>query len=342
MSNSNLDLPSPSRAGMTFVFFDPWTLKTGRVPGMVNAIVDSGFDVLDFEFKTLTEADAEEIYRTNHPIREGNSWHVARLIYPMGRSIGLLFGMRRRDADACEALRAIKGKANPALNRPGQLRYDFKAPNRTLSLMHSSDDIEQVFREGSVFFDVERMERARDSAAGPWSAQERLPRQFDLELGVERLDEPCMGTLFARVRVRLALELARAAGNDAILLQDALASYVSFWSDACSDRALEHPVREYCRYLAMVKREPEFLRAVRATMPASSQEHRARFYAPWHGHPGDLIDCLLALSEPACYEGWDSARQLPKDIFRDPWERMLFMSYLFNFNDYGGAGKVAT
>jgi hypothetical protein len=85
---SSDQVPPQARSPLVFVFLDAWTLTTGRHLDMVKRILSHGFTLLDFEFRTLSEADAEEIYRTNHPIREGNSWHVARLVYPIGRSLG--------------------------------------------------------------------------------------------------------------------------------------------------------------------------------------------------------------------------------------------------------------
>src|SRR5262249_53564304 len=90
---------------VVFVFLDPWTLGTGRHGSMIEHMLRQSFTLLDFEFKALSEADAEEIYRTNHPIREGNSWHIARLVYPMGRSLGLLLGLRDPATCACIKMR---------------------------------------------------------------------------------------------------------------------------------------------------------------------------------------------------------------------------------------------
>jgi nucleoside diphosphate kinase len=321
---------------LVFVFFDAWTLITGRHAGMVEHILAHGFRLLDFEFKTLSEADAEEIYRTNHPIREGNSWHVARLIYPMGRSLGLLFGLGDPDWCACLRMQNLKGKANPALNRAGQLRYDFLAPNRCLSLMHSSDTRDQVRREGAVFFTAERLERAHLAAREFKGNSERLMHELggaNTELGIERIDEPALGTLFARVRLRLVKELQRACPSLSSR-QDSLFSYRALW-DAPGRGCPRVPVTaEAKQYLPLVARERPLIEAIAASIDcAIGDRGRTEYYRPPTYEPAMILSCLRVLNHPETYSQWDSDKQLPRDLLHDRWERLLFRTHLFNFDD---------
>lgn len=330
------DPPAAAPSPLVFVFFDAWTLVTGRHPRMVEHILEQGFRLLDFEFKTLSEADAEEIYRTNHPIREGNSWHVARLVYPMGRSLGLLFGLSEPDSCACARMQRLKGKANPSVNRAGQLRYDFLAPNRCLSLMHSSDTFDQVKREGSVFFATERLNRARVAAREAQTSFDGLMHELtgaNAELGIERIDEPGLGTLFARVRLRLVNELQRTCPAPASL-RDFLLSYRKLW-DALSRESARGPViAEAKQYLTLVERERALIEAISASIDSAIRGCRHfKYYRPPTYEPASILCCLQVLNHPEVYSRWDSNRQLPEDVLYDRWERLLFRTHLFNFDD---------
>src|ERR1700694_2728275 len=142
---------------LVFVFFDPWTLLTQTAEPLVHAILAHGFSVAAISRRRLEESDVEQIYRKNLPIRPDNAWHIPRQVYLMGTSLGLL--LHHRSAKATDLLRRIKGKANPAANSPGLLRYDFRAPNRSLSLLHSSDTWEDTIHEALVFFNLCALER---------------------------------------------------------------------------------------------------------------------------------------------------------------------------------------
>jgi nucleoside diphosphate kinase len=328
---------------LVFVFFDAWTLLTGRHPGMIERILGQGFELVDYEFKTLSEADAEEIYRINHPIREQNSWHVARLIYPMGRSLGLLFAVIDPSGCACARMQGLKGKANPALNRPGQLRHDFLAPNRCLSLMHSSDSLEHVRREGAVFFSTERLERAYVTARERASSSSGMLadlRNANAELGIERVEEPGLGSLFARVRLRLLKELERSCPA----LMSAAAPLVSLrgiWESLGRDASRGPVIAEAKLYLQLVVREQPLLEGLHAAVTSVERDRGGpcEYYRPRLHEPGAILSCLQVLNNPKAYSHWDSSAQLPRDLLHDRWEELLFRTHLFNFDDMLSAAE---
>jgi nucleoside diphosphate kinase len=325
--------PSP----LVFVFFDAWTLITGRQAGMIEHILSHGFRLLDFEFVTLSEADTEEIYRTNHPIREDNSWHVARLVYPMGRSLGLLFGLTDPDSCACARMQRLKGKANPSLNSAGQLRHDFLAPNRCLSLMHSSDTLDQVRREGAVFFTADRLDRAYIAARDGTVNSDRLMQGLagaSSEWGIERIEEPGLGALFARVRLRLIKELQRPYPASSSW-QTPLLAYQALWESTSRERSRGPVMAEAKQYLRVVGREGELLEALAAAIEAATRNQCAypEYYRPPTHEPLSILRCLQVLNNPEAYSRWDSNSQLPQNMLHDRWERLLFRTHLFNFDD---------
>jgi nucleoside diphosphate kinase len=336
MTSSEL-IPAGTDSPLVFVFLDPWPVLTDRVIPMVRHMLDRNFQLLDFEFKSLSEADAEEIYRTNHPIREDNSWHIARLIYPMGPSVGLLLAHRDLQTCACIRMQSLKGKANPALNRAGQLRYDFMAPNRCLSLMHSSDNLAQVKREASVFFSPDRIEIACVNARKglrDTSSERSLIANMASEIGIERVAEPGVGALFARVRLRLARRLHATLGARGTS-RAALEAYLELWEPLSNECARRPVTQEAQQYLNLLKQEREILANFAAPtyqFPLSDGAI-SQFYRPYCHDPTMLLHCLEILNRPHLYPRWDSDRQLPQGLLYDRWERLLFKTHLFNFDD---------
>jgi nucleoside diphosphate kinase len=340
------DPQTAASSPIVFVFFDPWTLVTGRYAGMVERILEQGFRLLDFEFKTLSEADAEEIYRTNHPIREGNSWHVARLVYPMGRSLGLLFGMSDRGACACTRMQRLKGKANPCLNRPGQLRHDFLSPNKCLSLMHSSDTLAQVRREAPVFFAPQRIDTALVAADKGGSSSEELLDELtsaSAEAGIERIEEPGLGTLFARIRLRLVRELQRACPT--LSHERSSESYRALWKAASRNLQRLPVITEAQDYLRLLVNERPLVAAMTEAVTRATAERTttacAEYYRPSPNEPLVLVSCLQILQSPQSYSRWDTTQQLPPAFLYDRWEQLLFRTHLFNFDDMLSPGATA-
>ena len=323
---------------MTFVFLDGWAVGTGRAPGLIARMEELGFVVIASRYRSLSEADAEEIYRTNHPIREDNSWHLARLVYPMGRSLGLL--LSRTDGQCpSSVMRALKGKANPRLQRAGQLRFDFNAPNRILSLMHSSDDAEAAVREGRVFFKQDEIERAmRPGSQSQLDASRlRLSAQDHLGFGIERLDEPGLIRLMARVRLRLCDQVNDLAASEP--LRSSCLRYRDYWLEVISrspQPAQDHAIIQAAVYCKSVQEEQALVDAIRRAWDGESRDHceaRSEFYTPNNVDILRAIQCIVALAIPSNYATWDSEQQMPRDVLYDAWEKLLFQSYLFNFDD---------
>lgn len=321
---------------VTFVFLDSWTLNTDRVDGMLHAMEQHGFIVMGHQYKTLCEADAEEIYRINKPIREDNSWHVARLVYPMGRSLGLLLA-RRDGACACESMRRLKGKANPRLQRKGELRFDFMAPNRCLSLMHSSDDLSQVYREGAVFFGRERIADSLVASRAGIYGEGSHWRGVDTSIGtgIERIEEPGLGALFARVRMRIAMVLKMGTFGRREASQKVIEDYMAIWADMSTRTGRKHVLDEAQDYLELVERERPVLDRVLQVYRAAALEpcQYAELYRTDWLETERLVQCLWVLSQPSRYPRWDVERQLLTGVLYDRWEILLFKTHLFNFDD---------
>ena len=241
---------------------------SGKVLPLVTRIAEAGFLLLDYEFRNLGEADAEEIYRTNTPIRDGAQWHAARRVYEMGVSVGLLFGVDGNE-DACTRMYSLKGRSNPMLTSRGELRHDFRAPNRSLSLMHSSDDEARVMREAAVFFSPARLQHVKEWMTGTLDIEERtlsaLSSAHHHNAGIERIHVPRIWALFASVRVRLALHLSDCFGPQVDEQhRNAISKYAHHWSAPRNLGNTENlPIPEQvAAYLEHVEAEQTLVRAV--------------------------------------------------------------------------------
>jgi hypothetical protein len=238
-------------------------------------------------------------------------------------------------------MQRLKGKADPSLNKAGQLRYDFLAPNRCLSLMHSSDSLAQVRREAAVFFTAGRIEAACAAARAAVDGSGALMTELadaSSESGIERVEEPRLGTLFARVRLRLSKDLPSLLSWDALLL-----SYRALWEPMSKGSARGPVMAEAREYLQLVAREGPLLDAV-VTAVENAVRGRiilAEYYRPSAQEPVSLVRCLQVLHNPEAYSRWNSDLQLPQHALHDRWERLLFRTHLFNFDDLLSASGSA-
>ncbi len=328
-------------SSVVFVFFDPWTVVGGKSLGMVNSMLASGFQLLDFEFRSLRESDAEEIYRPNHPIRIGSQWHVARRVYDMGRSLGVLMAHRDAGACACTLMRQLKGRACPPLNAPGTLRYDFGAPNRSLSLMHSSDDEGHLEREAPVFFPAARLEVARrrsrngEASACSAAAVGQLEESAIIEAGAERFQDPGLLALLARLRLRVArlLEPAAQGAGAGVLLE----AYRWHWQQEASSTGASLSVPDQARrYLGLVRGEGALLDPLLAALQAVpyGPAGPANWYRPDPLQVGAAPALLRALANPSGYSRWNASRTLWPGLLADRWEEILLDTTLIHFDDF--------
>ena len=314
---------------VVFVFFDAWTIACRTHFDLLERMGAYGFTPIAYAAHRLTEGEIEQMYRRNLPIRADNSWHVAKEVYLTGPSLGVLLHRAADDEPATLAMQRIKGKSNPALGRPGQLRYEGRAPNRSLSLMHSSDDWAATLYESILFFDPVQLDAlfrsVADGTFGPVDEQD-----WPLVEGCLAITNPSPVHLLLRLRLRAAAVVRRMQGPD-----EPLRRLTALWraeAEAVDPRA---PVPESVRrYLQMIAREQADV-AELTGRPSSAVRTAPRLY-----HRGEpcLADALLMLSvlaEPESYMLVDGpALSRKESLFMDRWEKLLFTTTLFNFDDF--------
>ena len=317
---------------LVFVFFDPWTLLTQTAEPLLRAICAHGFSVASLRCCRLEEGDVEQIYRKNLPIRPDNAWHLPRQVYLMGVSLGLL--LYHCDAKATDLLSRIKGKANPAVNARGHLRYDFRAPNRSLSLMHSSDTWEDTLHEALVFFGPHVLEHALEQIERQPPVGAVPAPSWDLGLEVIRRSSP--SSLLVRVRLRAAAALRRVSSAHSPEVLRALDSLTCLWNEHVAADDASSPVIEAMRaYLGLVQSERPLLRGLLDCSPSTYTLEYQRLYHRAEDPAADLLRLLSVLNRPEEYVHVNTEALLRSiGVLRDRWEELLFKTTLFNFDDY--------
>jgi nucleoside diphosphate kinase len=316
---------------VVFVFLDPWAVMGGTAAPLLDRILGEGFSVLARAHRRLREGDAEQIYRKNRPISGTHAWHVAREVYGMGTSWGLLLHRAAGVESAAEGMVRIKGRADPRRGTPGQLRHDFRAPNRSLSLMHSSDDWESAVHEALVFFTPAQMERALDAACAgePPAASRAAPDAWDE--GMESVVPRSPFALLAALRLRALRALPGAEGSPA---GNALAAV---WGPLLDALRVDRPVMDAARlYLRGAEAEQEPLAALlRAPASAASEDGWPRLYHGAEPRADGILRLLRVLGDPPRYGRADGdALGRESGLLRDRWEALLFRTTLFDFDDF--------
>ncbi len=186
---SKQNLSNLSRA--VFVLIKPDAVSRGLTSNIINRFQEHGLGVFYVKIiSTPRERDFEELYKFNLTLRnEQNmigSWWINRLLYTAGPSVALILKSQvSGQRSPYETLAAIKGPSDPQLCERGQIRYDFRAANVALNLIHTSDDPISSVREFQIFDKTSRLAGVlQHEAAFDWtSALADLPtKEPELEL----------------------------------------------------------------------------------------------------------------------------------------------------------------
>jgi nucleoside diphosphate kinase len=169
----------------TFVVLKPDALAGRRVGAALDIIRANGFDVLaarTFRFSPLL---TREVWRFQFNIASQDRADVVDLLLPSAESLLLVLrdtGWTGPDAlpAACR-LAGLKGSADPAARRPGDLRTVLRGPTTLFNFMHTADEPADVVRELALF----------DLVTGPpasTAAQLTAPMpESDLTAAIDRL-----------------------------------------------------------------------------------------------------------------------------------------------------------
>jgi nucleoside diphosphate kinase len=144
------------RAGLgdriAFSIIWPWAIIHGKAEPLLERLRVHGFRVVAYDYRTLGDDELEYLAGETRDRFTDKCWRLLCRACGMGVSCGLLLFFDKPTGSASRTLKSVKGETNPSATRPGELRYDFRAPNRMLNLVHSADDWDSALRECTVFF----------------------------------------------------------------------------------------------------------------------------------------------------------------------------------------------
>jgi nucleoside diphosphate kinase len=155
---------------LAFLLIRPDAVAQGTVTAVLDQAAAVGLRVVDAEVVRPHARQLEELYRYTQVrmMQAGNRplwWYTPRY-YELGPAVVVLLAAEDGLVAARE-LTAIKGPSNPALTKPGQIRYECGSQNMVMCVIHSSDSTSSMLREACLFFGEERVTRALEGSAEP-------------------------------------------------------------------------------------------------------------------------------------------------------------------------------
>jgi nucleoside diphosphate kinase len=300
---------------LVFAMATPWTVRHNKLPWLLRRLAAEGLKVVAFAYKTLSAGELEQLADPRWNVIPSPNWTLLNAAYRAGPSCGLLVWVPRCWVPAAQSMRRLKGNCNPALAQPGELRYDLRAPNRLLGLIHSADDWQGTLREATMFF-AERLDQVLKNTGDEPPA---IPERDILDgVGLAAATEQSAAALLLDLRVRAAARVQRLCPDSD------LQTLLELWRSASEQDFLDRPVsQEIQAYLAVVQAEKPHLQMLQRRIESS-------------GNSPDLLTVLLQfLMQLNAVEGYGQlateAVVAGVPVFRDSWEKLLFRTTLFCF-----------
>lgn len=137
----------------TFVVLKPEAVAGRRIEMTLQALRDNGFVVVSAQIFRFTSLLFREIWRYQFNVATQDRIDVVDLILPSSESLLLILrdSRFREDDDSCLPascrLAGLKGPADPAARKPGDLRSILRGPTTLFNFMHTADEPADVIRE---------------------------------------------------------------------------------------------------------------------------------------------------------------------------------------------------
>jgi len=313
---------------LVFAFFHPWTVQCGKLRPMLEQIIRHGFRVAAFNFHRLTERDVELLYAGNRPISRSTSWFIPRQLYEMGVSCGVILHREEQGRTATSVMTELKGKSQPFLNSPGQLRYDFRAPNKSINLIHSSDDWASTISEALLFFTPDEIELTlRKVRLAHFEECERSLLDHPAHAGMQFVRDQSATALLIKLRIR-TLGLLRPVAEPTLC-----APLFDFWNQRLERNYLALDVHEEAKqYPSLLADEQRLARPLLRSLRSSCNLDRPR-RSLRRVPVAALTEFLQLLVEPDSYGEADTEALLSLPVFFDQWEEQLFKTTLLHFDE---------
>jgi nucleoside diphosphate kinase len=303
-----------------FGFIDPWAVHQRLEQPILSRIRIAGFRLTNLKYARLGRAEAEQIYRKNKPHGETLAWHVPDTVYLTGMSLGFLLTPASAQADFT-TLKQLKGFSDPARNEAGSIRCDFRAPNKSLALLHTSDDPASSISEALTFFSPDEL---RASASGKMGALPSSQVKIYCDSnGPSEIFGPIAATqLLAKIRLRLFGISNLDLNIDKIR---------SLWLDYIKiDFSNISVGDERARYIAALDQEKLALAALPILPFRAGPPKRWYVHSRWDS--GRALCILYMISNSEEYNQIDTSCQNDlMSLCYDKWEELILKTTFFHW-----------
>lgn len=329
-------------SNLVFTFFDPYLVRTGELYDVIEHITKYGFRVAKFNYKKLKEYDVEQIYRKNAPCFNLN-WHIARKIYQIDISCGVIF---YRYKDATFNMKKLKGKSKNFFdnNVDETVRGKFQSPNKYISLMHSSDDWNSFLNESLIFFNIgeiedliEKTEQKKLDNIYFDKVESSINESYHYQLGFCNIKKFKAFEFLIQLRLRI---LSRISNSKFCEFEvDEIKKYWYSNLILMSDYSIKD---KFNTYSYIIDKEKLFIRELSESIIKKDMISYKRLYM----HETSYIDVTILLELLEKLNNIDSYNKIDceyyfktTDIFYNGWEEILFETTvsLFVENQKGNA-----
>ncbi len=213
LSELTLSIPPENLAQLktlAFVIVKPDAIVSGKCSAVIEYLRRSGLKAVEAT-PLLAPAlrDFEELYKFNLTLRnEQNqigSWWVNCQLYTLAPSLLLMLECPGNPANVHQILGSIKGPSSPHAGRRGQLRFDLRACNKALNMIHCSDDPLSTAREYLIFNPLGNLRQLLSDRLNPGSAEQLAASRRNVDSVLHDLECSQNGTRIADTNVFCAL-----------------------------------------------------------------------------------------------------------------------------------------
>ena len=208
---SNINVNELSHYGM--VLFGPDAFKQGEVLRIIDYLKRNGFVLISVKTQKITKTEAENLFlatSTCVQLKKLKWWMIQD-----SSSAGMFCAAIFYSPTSSEHLNCLcelnlhKGQSNPLKNRPGKIRYDFKAINTCLNLVHIPDTYGDFFKDTSPFYSVSDIVDIVNHPTGNLAVKEETNKDIYIVELYSKMDA-CYSFEFSiyKVKYLLAAKLA--------------------------------------------------------------------------------------------------------------------------------------
>jgi hypothetical protein len=150
------------------VVFTPGCLVSGQLDRGLRLLAEAGFEVVLAHPLRFTDETVRRVWRYQLDTFRPDRWRLILDLLLVGPSLLLVLrDVGTGTASAAERLTGLKGRSDPRLGRPGELRTELGAMNKVINMVHSAEEPVDVVRETAILLDEATLRRVWHPDAGP-------------------------------------------------------------------------------------------------------------------------------------------------------------------------------